>query len=185
MTAKLERPGGTLQRIQDAAQGGKREASEDPRKELQNMGVSRSNEAFASALLRNDLKVVKMFVAGGWNVRSFDGEGYEGSHIAHYIWRADKSDRQRTHEMLRAVGADQMESDLLRFRGVRPMSLVANAVEGCNPVVLEWLLKHGHSAQSGVEALRHYNFRLFPPQDGQQNCSVGNIAAKLGLLEPR
>ncbi len=60
----------------------KKETSNDPRKELSNLGVAWDSESFWDALIRNDLKVASLFIDGGFHVTSDDY--YEGK-LLNYI----------------------------------------------------------------------------------------------------
>ena len=53
----------------------KKETSEDPRKELVSIGTSWSGEAFLEAVKTGDLRLVKLFVAGGMRIASATSQG--------------------------------------------------------------------------------------------------------------
>lgn len=54
-----------LGEIKEAVKKGKQETSEDPRKELGNLSVAWSAEAFSEALKSNDERVIRLFLQGG------------------------------------------------------------------------------------------------------------------------
>jgi hypothetical protein len=78
----------------------KKEVSDDPRKELANLGLSWSNENFSKAVKNSDLKTTKLYLAGGMPVSETDvvealGNSQSGKEIsvaiAQYAGQFDKS----------------------------------------------------------------------------------------------
>ncbi len=73
--AKISADTGTLvekaTRIEDTVKHLKRETSEDPRKELANLGVQWDTDSFATALTTGDKRTLELFMAGGFRPGGF------------------------------------------------------------------------------------------------------------------
>ena len=69
-------PRGMQKRVDSVkVESAKKETSEDPRKELVSIGTSWSGEAFLEAVKTGDLRLVKLFVAGGMRIASATSQG--------------------------------------------------------------------------------------------------------------
>lgn len=131
-----------IESIDKKADNFKREVSEDPQKELSNMGVPWTNDGFGQALLRNDTRVVSLFLAAGWNLTSDFGEG---NAIGHYVARGDMSNPSRVEDifdMLVRHGLS-VNAPIFRFRGTRAADIATSAVHGCNFTMLKIALARG------------------------------------------
>lgn len=73
----------------------KKETSQDPRKELANMGVDWNEENFWEAIINNDKKVSQLFVDGNFHITSDD---YYEANILNYIYK--NGDSQLLSELL-------------------------------------------------------------------------------------
>ncbi|HEX6375635.1 MAG TPA: hypothetical protein VFZ91_07925 [Allosphingosinicella sp.] len=71
ISGRLDRANETLTDIKGEVQQGKREKSADPRKELANMGVPWSMEAFSESVHNGDARTVELFLQGGMPVNGF------------------------------------------------------------------------------------------------------------------
>jgi hypothetical protein len=68
--------------------GVKRETSDDPRKELANLGVQWDDQAFVDALMRGDERTVRLFLAGGMTATT----NHNGASAVLYILQPDLPD---------------------------------------------------------------------------------------------
>ena len=66
--------GEKLDRVDQKLGNVKRETSEDPRKELANLGTSWSGESFLEAVRNGDLRVVRLFVAADASIGDLSGQ---------------------------------------------------------------------------------------------------------------
>lgn len=71
ISGQLDQANRTLTDIKGEVQQGKREKSTDPRKELANMGVPWSMEAFTESVRNGDARTVELFLHGGMPVNGF------------------------------------------------------------------------------------------------------------------
>lgn len=125
----------------------KKESSDDPQKELSNLGVPWTNDAYAQALMRSDIKVVELFLRAGWNPRS----GYDdGSAIGNYIWLGDMSDPKKVDKIMNLMldHGISFREPVSRFRGVEAQDLVSAAIRSCNLVFLQTALSNGGKLMS-------------------------------------
>lgn len=120
----------------------KKESSDDPQKELANLGVPWTDNAYAQALLRSDIKVIDLFLRAGWNPKS----GYDnGSAIGNYIWLGDMSDSSKVNKVIKMMldHGISFREPVSRFRGVEAQDLVSAAIRSCNLVFLQAALANG------------------------------------------
>lgn len=71
--ASIEQSSTTIKSMGAKLDGVKKETSDDPRKEIANLGMSWSSASFGEAIRRNDVKAVKLFLEGGMPAHQSDG----------------------------------------------------------------------------------------------------------------
>lgn len=76
-----------LKEIKEQLKSVKKETSEDPRKELTNLGIKWQENDFEDAVQRSDLKVLKLFVDSDF----VPNESYAGSAVYYALKKSDKS----------------------------------------------------------------------------------------------
>jgi hypothetical protein len=89
----------------------KRETSEDPRKELANMGIAWTTDAFVEALMTSDARAVKLFLAGGMSATT----NHKNASAVVYILQPGLPDPVAMLELLVAAGYDP-NAKLLDYR---------------------------------------------------------------------
>lgn len=89
-----------LEEIDAKLENVKKETSEDPRKELNNLGVSWTPAAFASALQSGDLRTVSLFLQGGMHPEVL----YEGASALLYTFLPGAADPVGTLDLVLESG---------------------------------------------------------------------------------
>lgn len=141
--------------IDRKAENFKKEVSGNPQKELANMGVPWTDEGFGQALLRNDVKVVSLYLAGGWNVTSNFGEG---NAIGHFVGRGSMveiNSVEKIIDMLLEHGLS-INEPVFRFRGLQATDIATAAAGGCNYQMLKIALSRGANRKNAVTAAKGY-----------------------------
>jgi hypothetical protein len=149
------------QEISSKADNFKREVSDDPQKELSNMGVSWSNESFSQALKRTDYRVVKLFIDAGWNIFSEDNDN--GNAIATFVWLGG-SDNVKLYEKIIDSLIDNgmdLNKKYYRFRGVEPTDFATTAAQACNVVALRIAKNKGANFTNAINSVTS----ISPPDD--------------------
>ena len=99
---KLDALAGTLQVVEREVSRTKRETSTDPRKELANLGIVWTTEAFVEALMTGDARAVRLFLAGGMSAET----SHTGASAVLYILQPNLPDPVPMLELLVAAGYD-------------------------------------------------------------------------------
>lgn len=126
-------------RIEAAASGGKRETSEDPRKELANIGVQWGTQAFVDALMTGDTRVIELFFAGGMKADAL----HNGSSAILYAIQRYTADPVSAVRSAIAAGFD-VNTRLVDTRTILPRNAI-NHFEGPN-------VPEGYAAWQGTFA---------------------------------
>lgn len=141
-----------LQNVDGKLSNVKQETSEDPRKELVNLGYQWTLEGFDRALEATDLRAVSLFVTGGWNPKSdFSANPDELSAIARMIW-SNKEGAASVIDVLITSKAitpqDRFKMSVYRSiaeKHTLQKSLLAIAIYGNNTGVIEYLVRKGYA----------------------------------------
>jgi len=119
----------------------KKETSDNPRKELANLGVTWSGHAFGEAVLNGDLKVVKLFISGGMN-----------PHIVHanydraVSWLMVRKKPKDTEEMLQLFIKSGMNVNAKLDLHYGQTTLLAVALKENHYKLAKILIKNGATA---------------------------------------
>jgi hypothetical protein len=117
----------------------KLETSEDPRKELANLGVSWNGENFLAAVRAGDLRIVKLFLDGDIDLLSAESDGRPLP-----ILLSQNPNAGPTLDLLIAEGLDpNWEYALPGGLGPRSITLVGWAIEKGNLPMLRAAIQHG------------------------------------------
>lgn len=128
-----------IERIETITAGTKRETSDDPRKELANIGVQWSTQAFVDALMNADTRVIDLFFAGGMKADAL----HRGSSAILYAIQRNTADPVGAVRRAIAAGFD-VNTRLIDTRTILPPSAI-NHFEGPN-------VPEGYAAWQGTFA---------------------------------
>jgi hypothetical protein len=154
---------GDTKNIDETAKTLKKETSLDPQKELANMGLPWTNDAFGQALIRADVKVVELFLKGGWNARSHFRE-YDSSNalmnFIRYGHMSNPRDIEKIVDLIIESGVTLEEKAVIGERigeGIisrsEPIDMTTAAVGACNLVLLKILIRKGGSTKIAKDRL--------------------------------
>lgn len=100
----------------------KKETSEDPRKELANLGLMWSGKNFHSSIMGNDKKTIEMYFRGGMQLYANYDDGYSDSSILLDIIFKQPKGWDTTLEMAHAYGYD-FNDEIFHFYGARASAI--------------------------------------------------------------
>ncbi len=145
---RLEGTSDTVARIDSKIDHLKLESSKDPRKELANMGVAWTGQAFAAALAANDLKVLSLFLDGKFDASTTQRE------ISQLFLKDRFPKRRVVIDLLRAKGVDFLK-DFIPSGSNSYSSPLSFALSDYSVDAVEWLLEN-----SDKTVLRQSEFDL-------------------------
>jgi hypothetical protein len=99
---KLDRIAVTLNNVGEEVARTKRETSDDPRKELANLGIQWTTEAFVEALMTGDTRAVPLFLAAGMSAES----NHKGTSAVLYVFQPNLPNPVPMLELLVGAGYD-------------------------------------------------------------------------------
>lgn len=114
----------------------KQETSQDPRKELANLGIAWSKERFVDAIKNGDLRLIGLFLDGGINLQ----ENFTALNIAMLFQSKRYQQSLPVIEFMRRHGVDFLKDFDPASESHTPLTIAAS---GSDEEALNWLLTHG------------------------------------------
>lgn len=114
----------------------KQETSQDPRKELANLGIAWSKERFVEAIKNGDLRLIGLFLDGGINLQ----EKFTALNIAMLFRTKSYQENLPAIQFMRQRGVDFIKDFDPASDSHTPLTIV---VSDGNEEALNWLLTHG------------------------------------------
>ncbi len=128
-----------LEHVEKKLDNVKRETSDDPRKELANMGIAWTVDAFFDAIRRGDRRTVELFVAGSMTTATPDRDGRP----LPIVLALNTENVSEILDVLVAGGLDiNREYDVWSPMHDQKRTLLGSAIERKNLALVEALIRH-------------------------------------------
>ncbi len=115
-----------------------------PREQLAKAGVRWEPEAFSNALVSSDIASVRLFIDGGWDLRSPAAASEGGNALGQFAHFGRATNPTATTEMIRLLARKiDLSEPVAAFRGMPPMTFVATAIQACNLPIVKALAAAG------------------------------------------
>lgn len=126
----------------------KLETSDDPRKELANLGVAWSGDNYLRAVKDGDERTVRLFLAGGINPQTTDSQGRS----LPIMIASNKHNPDAVLDLLVAAGLNTRQPfQLASGMGLRTTTLIGRAIEIGNVPLVKSLVRHGADLNQSIE----------------------------------
>jgi len=124
----------------------KKETSEDPRKEIGNLGLRWSTEDFAQALAAGDLEVIELFLQGGINM-----QGANHLNVGVNVARRNRDNPGKVAHLLNEYGYGPLYSYRVDSSHKKKNAFVLYAIQYDNETLFEALAEIGFDAEEALE----------------------------------
>lgn len=160
MANNTERIADTSEDINAGIQELKKEVSEDPRKELANLGISWNGDNFLDAVRSGDFQTLELFLAGGFNpVTARDSDG---NMLPDYIAGLNQG-IDETFELLQNYGLAFDSTFSVNGSEANEKTLIGRAAEAGNTPVIKALVEHGADPNALHAVYASYFYWKIPP----------------------